>query len=236
MLLLALLASSQAEATQFVEGADRQHVQVTVSARETNRLAIEGRRISHVVPAQAGLVVARKDDAAGALYFTIAPDQPPNAAVTLFVTDEQHTTYKLILLPRGVPGDEIVLRPPGDRTSSPRAQPGARAASYQRQVKSLLLLMADDQGTAGNDAVTRIEVNREVPLSSETRLVLVARHVDALLVGERYLLTNLSAVPMQLAEPDLYRPSVRAVSIRQPSLAAGMSTDLYVVRERRDHE
>lgn len=211
-------------------------MQVTVSARETNRLAIEGRRISNVVPAQQGLIVAKKDDAAGALYFTMAPDQPPNATVTLFVSDEQNTTYKLILMPRNVPGDEIVLRPPSDRAVPARSSAGARTATYQRQVKNLMLLMAEEHTSAVDIGATKVVLNQEVPLWLESRLVLVARYVDISLVGERYLLTNVSGSQMQLAEQEFYRPSVRAVSIRHHSLTPGTSTDVYVVRERKDHE
>ncbi len=106
-LLALLLSSSLAQATQLIENSHQQHVQVNFSARETNRLAVEGRRIVNVVPGQAGLLKAKKDEAQGALYFSLDPETPATGTITLFVDDDQGVTYKLILVPRATSGEEI---------------------------------------------------------------------------------------------------------------------------------
>jgi hypothetical protein len=98
--LLVLPISCDLYATQLIEGSERAHVQVNVSAKELNRLAITGRRIGIVVPSQKGAITYIKDEAAGALYFAFPKDASNPGTVTLFVTDEQvpTITYKLILI------------------------------------------------------------------------------------------------------------------------------------------
>ena len=94
-LLLSLLAA-EAGATQLIEHADRGHVSVNISASETNRLAIEGRRIAHVVPSVKGVLAGQKDEAQGAYYFTLANAAPNQGSVTLFVSDDKGVTYERV--------------------------------------------------------------------------------------------------------------------------------------------
>jgi hypothetical protein len=63
ILLLTSLLATEAGATQVVENADRGHVQVNISVNETNRLAIDGRRIANVVPSVKGVLAGQKDEA-----------------------------------------------------------------------------------------------------------------------------------------------------------------------------
>ena len=234
-LLLGLLAS-HAAATQLVPNADKQSVQVNISARESNRLAIDGRRIQNVVPGQPGLIAVRKDEATGAIFFAMAPDQPSMGVVSLFVTDDQTTTYKLALVPRPIGAEEIILQPPADRSAAAKrtGQSDGRAASYQRRVKDLILVMTADE--AGDSDVERVEVNKEMSLWEEGRLILQAKYMGREIVGEKYRLTNISKADMLLAEPELFRRDVRAVSIRNMTLAPGQATDIFIVRERKDNE
>ncbi len=234
--LLALLLSD-AGATQLIDNSDKQHVQVNISARETNRLAIEGRRIANVVPAQPGLINGKKDEAQGVLYFTMSADQPVVGTMTLFVTDDRNVTYKLILVPRPISAEEIILRPPQADKGAPRRAQAAegRASSYQRRAKELILQMADSEAE-GDGAVERVGVNKEVPLWKEARLVLDSKYLDGDMVGEKYSLTNVSAADMLLVEQELFRKGVRAVTIRNQTLPPGDSTEIYIVRERRDNE
>lgn len=236
LILLGLLASNQADATQLIENADKQHVQVNISARESNRLAVEGRRIANVVPGQAGQIVGKKDEAQGVLYFSLNPEAPVNGTVTLFVTDEQNTTYKLILVPRAIAAEEVILRPPADKTAAAKKASVAdgRATSYQRKLKDLVLVMADDELQDGT--VDKVDVNKEVPLWKEGRLILEAKFMQADFVGEKYRLTNVSSTDMLLVEQELFRRGVRVVSVRNQTLAPGDSTYIYIVRERKENE
>ncbi len=232
-ILLGLLAA-EAGSTQLLEHADRGHVSVNISASETNRLAIEGRRIANVVPSVKGVLAGQKDEGLGAYYFTLANAEPNQGSVTLFVSDDKGVTYKLILVPRPMAGEEIIIRPPGEKTPpSSRAAADGRAASYQRRIKDLMLMMADEEIRNG---VEPVAVNREVPLWKEGRLVLLAQYQAGDMVGEKYRLSNVSPSGMLLVEQELYRRGVRAVAVEHHTLMQGDSTQIYVVRERKDHE
>lgn len=234
--LLALL-TAKAGATQLIEHAERGHVEVNISVNEQNRLAVDGRRIANVVPSQKGVLTTIKDEALGALYFALA-DKSPNAnhgTVTLFVTDDRGTVYKLILVPRPIAGEEIILVPPEERATRTAVADAVdgRAASYQRHIKDLILVMADP---ALSEAVETVPVNKEVPLWKEGRLVLLAKYLDTDMVGEKYRLTNVSPSDMLLVEQELYRRGVLAVSVEYHTLTPGDSTDIYIVRTRNENE
>lgn len=231
-ILLNLLAL-EAQATQTVSDADRNHVQVNISVNEANRLAVEGRRITNVVPSQKGVLTWQKDEALGALYFTLSAEGPNQGTVTLFVSDDQGVTYKLILVPRPVAGEEIVLRPPAEKGASRSAIADGRAVSYQRRIKDLMLVMTDDEL---KDAAEVVSVNKDVPLWKEGRLVLLDKYLSGDLVGEKYRLTNVSSGDMLLVEQELYRSGVRAVAVEHQTLAKGDATYIFIVRERKEHE
>ncbi len=228
-IMLSLLAL-EVRAIQIVADADRDHVQVHISASEQNRLAIEGRRIASVVPSQRGVLSVQKDEALGALYFTLASTSASPGTVTLFVTDDKAVTYKLILVPRPIAGEEVILRPPVDKAARAAATQG-KAASFQRRLKDLMLLMADGDTPGGAE---RIAVNRLVPLWKEARLVFVAKYLHGDLVGEKYRLTNISPSTMVVAEQELFRRGVLAVAVDQHTLQTGEGTDVFVARERGD--
>ena len=230
------MASNQVDATQLIENSNNQHVQVNISARETNRLAIEGRRIVNVVPGQAGMLKAKKDEAQGVLYFALDPEFSAAGTVTLFVDDDQGITYKLILVPRAISAEEIILRPPVDKSAAAQRAVTAdgRAASYERRIKDVMLVMTDDE--LPDNAAEKIDVNKEVPLWKEGRLILASQYLMGNFVGEKYKLTNVSSSDMILVEQELYRRGVRAVSVKNQTLAPGDATDIYIVRERIENE
>lgn len=237
LIALGLLAGSTASATQTVEHSDRKPVQVSISVSESNRLAVEGRKIAKVVPAQPGVIGAEKDEVQGVLYFTLKPGRAGSmGTVTMFVTDDQGGSYTLTLVPRPIPGEDIIIRPAGDKAAAERKSSGAdgKATSYQRRIKDLILLMADED-MPGSQA-DRIDVNLEVALWKEGRLTLVSKFLGTDLVGEKYRLANVSSSAMLLAEQELYRHGVRAVSVKNQTLAPGDATEIYIVRERKEHE
>lgn len=209
---------------------------------------VEGRRIASVVPSQKGVLTYEKDETLGVLYFALTGENPGNAQVTLFLSDEKGVTYKLILSPKPIPGEEIIVRPPGDGGPSLQTQSAAaaqaaitkaaaptpaRALSYQRRIKDLVLGMADPS-VAGSFDIRM--VNKEVPLWKEGSLNYVAKVPHGDMVGEKYRLKNTSPTPMLTVEQELYRKGVLAVSIESHTLAPGDSTDIFIVREAAANE
>ena len=77
------------------------------------------------------------------------------------------------------------------------------------------------------------EVNRPIQLWQEAKFALVRLYEGRGLVGERYVLTNVSGQDMVLAEQefDRERSGVLAVSIENHNLRPGESTSVYVIRQ-----
>lgn len=238
-MLLSLPISCHLHATQLIEGSERAHVQVHVSARELNRLAMVGRRIGLVVPSQKGAISYIKDETAGALYFSFPKDVPNPGTVTLFVTDEQvpTLTYKLILIPSSIAGEEIMIQPAmTNEMASVRKTIKGRTMSYQRQIKQLILTMAEEASAESGTKIQAVAVNQPVPLWKEGRLVLLSQYLQGDLVGERYRLTNVGHNQMQLVEQELFRRGVVAIAVEHQTLPEDGQSLIYVVRGRQEHE
>jgi len=77
------------------------------------------------------------------------------------------------------------------------------------------------------------EVNRLVPLWLEARLSLIRRYEGRGLVGEKYLLQNISPTLMVLAEQEFDREGaqVMGVSIENHNLQPGETTNVFVIRQ-----
>jgi conjugal transfer pilus assembly protein TraK len=80
------------------------------------------------------------------------------------------------------------------------------------------------------------EPGQQLALWPGVRLTLQRAWLGAGIVGEKYQLANIGASDVNLAERDLYKPGVMAVSLEQGSLRPGESTNLFVIRERRSND
>jgi conjugal transfer pilus assembly protein TraK len=236
-LILLLLSTNLSHATQIIDKSDKGHVEVNVSAREQNRLVIEGRAISSVMPGQQGVLMLEQDNAENALYFRFNTElgSNPNPTATLFVTDEQGVSYKLIVVAKPMAGEEIVLRPPTDSIPVRSDSAGVRVptGTHDRSIKNLLLAMSNHLEGTGIEVR---KTNSPVALWSEALFVLTGIYSDTGLVGEEYQLTNVSRVQMVVAEQELYRNGVDAVAIDDHVLEPGESTVVFVIRERKSNE
>ena len=236
MLAVPMLVLSVPEvfSRQVIERAELSHVQVEISMLEQNRLSIQGRRIAHVVPSRKDALTVLKDEGLGVLYFALSEEEQTKQTVTLFVTDDTGVNYKLILVPKKIAGEEIVLVPPRERSGTSTDFVRTHlTASYQRKIKNLTLLMANPLGERRGDIE---ELNRTVGLWREVELRLLSKLAAGDMVGEHYRMINTSPSPMRLAEQELYRPGILSIAIEHHALASGDSTDIFLVRQRVDDE
>ena len=80
------------------------------------------------------------------------------------------------------------------------------------------------------------EPARDIALWLGTRLTLQRVLLGSGVVGEKYQLTNIGNTTLELAEAELFKPGVMAVSLEQPSLRPGEATNLFVIRERKNDD
>jgi conjugal transfer pilus assembly protein TraK len=225
LLLLALAASEPALALQVVDARDGETVLAKVSRKEVTRISVDRGRIRKVT-GNAGEFVLEKDDDKGQIFIrpTFADGTKP---INLFVSTER-STIGLLLQPVDIPSDAIVIREARDATAEPSRI--ERSGRHVRTMKNLLLAMAED---ALPDDMEVREPGRDLALWPGARLTLQRQWLGSSVVGEKYQLTNAGAAALELAERDLFKRGVMALSIEQASLRPGESTQLFVIRERR---
>jgi len=188
----------------------------------------------------AGEVVVECDRDKGEIYVRpVAVATEGSAAgkpVNLFISSA-HATYTLILRRADTPAETILIR---DRSISPapvdgRASsgPSSPSAHHVRAMKALLVAMASDRVPPD---VRVDELNQPVQLWAEARFSLMRRYEGRGLSGEKYLLQNISAAVMVLAEQEFDRPDSKAggqvlgVAVEHHQLRPGESTSVYVIR------
>ena len=249
-----LAESPIAHALQVVEAADGVTVEAILSVKEPTRIRIDGAAITNVfgniyssncggaAPQQqpgaagpsapqinpAGEVVLECDAEKGEVY--VRPVGAAGKPVNLFISS-QHATYTLLLRRSDTPADTIVIhdktprQAKADNTSAAGRQP-----QHVRVLKAMLVAMASDRVPTD---VRVEEVNRPIQLWAEAKFSLIRLYEGRGLIGERYILTNVSSQDMVLAEQEFDRETggVLAVSIENHNLRPGESTAVYVIRQ-----
>jgi len=130
-------------------------------------------------------------------------------------------------------GRRHVLHLMSAMASRPRLErSGGTSPSHVRALKQMLTAMASDRVNAD---VRVEEVNRPVQLWSESRFTMLRLYESRGLIGEKYILTNVSNEPMVLAEQEFDREQggVVGVSIESHNLRPGESTNVFVLRQRK---
>ena len=253
------LTAVPAQALQIVEASDGVSVEAILSIKEPTRIRIDGAPITDVfgnihsshcgaptaLPATPGMpgtapggavasatnpageIVLECDREKGEIY--VRPVGDSVKPINLFVASAS-TTYTLLLRRSDTPADTIVIRDKTPRTSKPAKAAGAGPSPNPvRAMKALLVAMASDRVPPD---VRVEETHRSVPLWREARFSLVRQYEGRGLIGEKYLLQNVSNAPMVLAEQEFDREAgdVVGVSIEQHNLRPGESTRVYVIR------
>lgn len=214
------LVSTIASSAQVLQGRPDDTLSASISRMEPTLIRIEGRKIRNIFGEEKAFF-AVPDKEAGTVYIT--PGDETRKTVTLFVTDDAGKTWKLLLIVTDGPADSIVIK--GQGSAAPVARPGKEMARTQAIKRVVLALESDRDG----DTDAR-QLDQIVPLWSEVLFVLV-KEVDGALKGQRYLLTNISKAEMVIDERELYRRGVVAVSVEQPVLSPGVSTNVYIASE-----
>jgi len=228
LLPLLLALSHPAAALQILDAKDGETVLGKISRKEVTRITFERGRIRKVT-GNAGEFVLEKDEEKGQIF--IRPASPESTKpINLFVTSER-STVTLLLQPVDTPSDTIVIREERDPLASVTRT--ERSSPHVRTLKNLLLAMAGD---ALPDDMEVRETAQELALWPGVRLTLQRAWVGAGIVGEKYQLANVGSGDLSLAERELYKPGVMAVSLEQGRLLPGESTNLFVIRERQAHD
>ncbi len=181
----------------------------------------------------AGEIVLECDRDKGEIY--VRPVGEGRKPINLFVSSARGT-YTLLLRRADTPADTIVIRDKAALqrradNSAGRPVPGT-AASHVRGLKALLVAMASERVPADFQVDA---VGQPVTLWREARFALERTYRGRGLVGERYVLQNVSDAPMVLTEAEFDRDddesgSVAGISIEHHNLLPGEHTVVFVIR------
>ncbi len=188
----------------------------------------------------AGEIVVECDRDKGEIYVrpvaAVGDGGTAGKPVNLFISSA-HATYTLILRRADTPADTILIRdrsvPPAPVDGRASSGPSSTSAHHVRAMKALLVAMASDRVPPD---VRVDELNQSVQLWAEARFALMRRYEGRGLTGEKYLLQNISAAVMVLAEQEFDRPDSKAggqvlgVAVEHHQLRPGESTSVYVIR------
>lgn len=259
-LTLALLTSASAHALQVVDARDGVTVEASISVKEPTRIRLEKGSVTDVFgniyssscgqsPAQAqvppgqpgapnasginplGEIVLECDRDKGEIY--VRPVGNGTKPINLFVSSGE-STFTLLLKRADMPADTIVIRDKTPRKAVAAdgqipASLSGRSPVHIRALKTMLIAMATDRVATD---IRVEEVGRPIQLWAEAKFSLMRTYEGRGLIGEKYLLTNISAAPMVLAEQEFDREDadIRAIAVENQSLAPGDSTNVYVIR------
>lgn len=252
-LALLLISVTPTFALQTIEARDGVSVEASIALKEATRIKVDGANITEVFgnihSSNCGGAAAVNRDAgpplaainpAGEIFLECDKDKgeiyvkPVSAGtkpVNLFISTAK-STYTLILKRVDMPADTIVLKDRGLQQAATRLErSGGMSPSHVRSLKQMLTAMASDRVST---EVRLEEVNRPVQLWTETRFTLLRLYESRGLIGEKYLLTNISNEPMVLAEQEFDREQgdVLGVSIERHNLRPGESSNVFVLRQR----
>lgn len=257
-----VLTAPSAQALQLIEASDGISVEAILAIKEPTRIRIEGAPITDVfgnihsshcgstpapsalpgmptgtspsgpitpVANPAGDVVLECDRDKGEIY--LRPVGESSKPINLFISSET-ATYTLLLHRSDTPADTIVIRDKTPRSLKPSTatqSPAGPSPNHIRAMKALLVAMASDRVPAD---IRVEETSRSVQLWTEARFSQVRQYEGRGLLGEKYLLQNVSQDIMVLAEQEFDRESgnVAGIAIEQHNLRPGESTSVYVIR------
>lgn len=219
-LVLALLLNSiEANAVQAVfHGAPSEVVTAVISRHEPNLIKIEGRKIKRITGAE-GLFAVTPETDTGAAWLKPTSDR---RLMSAFITDEEGQHYRLLLKVEDIPAETIIIKGKTNKIASALTKANNRNAPRYEDIINAILALFNGQGN---------RVNKVIPLWKGTRFELVQELDLRGLRGEAYLLTNTSEKQIVMDEREFYRRGVLSVSIENPILEAGQSTNVYIISE-----
>lgn len=228
LLLLAIAASGPTSAQQLVQVDDGETAIVQISSREMSRLRMAVGRIDMLRHTEGELIV-QEDKERGELYLRPTIGKPVN----VFITSDSGNTFALLLTPKDVPSETVLLRE-RIRPSGGGHQAGSfRDANPQKRIEKLILAMARSDLPADADVRER---GQRLPLWKNTHFTLERTYFGDTYIGEVYALSNLGDKPLVMVEQEFYRDGVVAVAIDHMTLRKNERTNLYIVRRRLANE
>ncbi len=227
ILLLLPMMSIQAQTFTVKDG---DTISIKISSREVTRITIEGDAKLTGIRSSNNRLVIQSDDNGKEVF--IQPQKTAPATFSFFVSDSNESTYTIVATQHDIPSETIVLRTI-KKVNNKAFQKYYQSMPHVQQVKNLVRSMALNKPLNGYEYSG---VQKEVPLWKEAKITFLDAWHGLHLIGERYLLKNISSDELRLQESEFssFGQHVLAVAIEKMTLASDESTCFYIVRGSED--
>jgi len=213
--VLACTFSTAVDALQVVDLHDGATAYVNVSQADMNVIVFPK---TVKVYTRGDALTIQNEDKRVFVTFKLAP----KVEEVFFATDTG--TYSLILVPKGIPAETVMVRMPDMRRDDTLAW--ERSSDYERTLKEIVRVMYSEEVPVGYDIT---EIKHGSP-DFGGRCIPEAMYGGAMLDGWRYRCENLGAEVLHLRESEFFRDGVLAVSVEHPDVPPGGRTHVYMVR------
>jgi conjugal transfer pilus assembly protein TraK len=211
-----LALSSQIKIAE--DGAD---ISAEISKYDINRINLISDRVKSVKSNANELEVSYETKSGDIYVRPLMPEKPVN----LFIITEQNFTYKLLLLPKSVPSEQIFIKNDSVITTSDKDLAKITKSPYEQQIITLIKAMRERKKLENYQIKTDkkyidlgdIEMRRNTIYKGQNWL------------GEIFTLKNSTNRLLNLKEQIFFKGGVRAIKIENPELLEGQETEIYII-------
>jgi len=223
-----LLLATSAHALQIKQATDNAKITATLSAKEISRISVPKDRIR--MSSGDENVEITNDTNSGDIY--IKPKEPPlSKPLNLFITTEKGFTYQLLLVPKDVPSEQIIVRNEAVTGTGQDAQIFEKKSPFHHSVIEVL------KATIGTTALpvgyTKNYVKAPKPERQKQFKYHPIYHVNgSSLQGIALQVQNTGNETAILRERYLFTGGQLAVYFPKAELKANETTGVYIVRRK----
>ena len=219
-LILTFLFVSQLKALQIREVVESAEIQANIARGDLNRIKVAHDRISKA-RANAGYATIEFEASTGEIFLRTSNKR--YSPVSVFLTTEKGFTYKLLLTPKNIPSEQIILR--NLATVSDHVE-AIKKSDYKGVIAKIYKAMVQSQGIEGFEVIS---LNERIYFNSQFKARIKAKYQSDLFQGLIIKVKNHRDEVLELDENNFYQDGVAAIRIGQRVLAPTQETEVYLI-------
>lgn len=208
-------------AAQIIEVVDDIEVKATISSYELNRIKIEGGKIEGF-RALEGDLVAVPDQKKGELFINL-PRKYSRKVTNVFLTSDSGATFKLLLVPRNIPSEQIFLVERAVRDKKLEIGNNYRS-NILKFYKSLY-----KRAPVSDYKISYKTEKSEIDDLQIKKIVTYTPKDKTGLVGEIFEVKNDSNEIKIIRPQDFHKDGARAIKLNSHILEADQMTEMYII-------
>lgn len=218
--VLILIVETKAHATTVIEPNDEKSVFVTVSEKDINRIEMPEPVIEALSSKAIDVKVKDRN-----IFVKLSDSHPAE----LFISTQKRT-ISLILVPKDIPAETILVRAKENNISSSLSL--SVDDSYEDVIKKIVTSLSKENAPSGYIEIHPKEAEKTLSGLSAKKVYEIQGPVFE---GERYEIKNTGSSDVSLSEEMFYKEGILAVSLDKYTLSPNEACRLFIVKRTR-HE